>query len=334
MLNYFFLLNFIFIGFVYPMDTYSQPNNPLEGKIICIDPGHGGTAKTDSYRVGSTGEREEWINLRVGLRLKKLLEDRGAKVIMTRKGDEDIPLSERAELAVNNKADLFLSIHHNATADPEVNFPIIYFHGNASENMASVDLGKEIARKLSENLYSGNTKTSLVSDHTIFPRGGAVVLRSTYGIPAVLSEASFFTNLTEEEKLKESEYNQKEAEGYLEALENFFANSIPPIMEKNSRVEKLSTFRVFQEAERMNEIARFWYEDFLEGKKFRLCEDIGSKEKAYELFTRSARSFPDSYVAADCHRYRAILLKELGRHEESREAERRVKEYYVNMKND
>ncbi|MCG6947753.1 MAG: hypothetical protein LJE93_02405, partial [Acidobacteria bacterium] len=40
-------------------------DDPLAGRTICVDPGHGGTAEIDSYRVGPTGEREEWINLRV-----------------------------------------------------------------------------------------------------------------------------------------------------------------------------------------------------------------------------------------------------------------------------
>ncbi|WP_414618177.1 N-acetylmuramoyl-L-alanine amidase family protein [Dyadobacter sp. 32] len=56
----------------------------IRGKVICIDPGHGGTSQTDHYRVGPAGEREEWVNLRVALLLRKILEEKGAKVIMTR----------------------------------------------------------------------------------------------------------------------------------------------------------------------------------------------------------------------------------------------------------
>ena len=48
----------------------AQVEDPLAGRTICIDPGHGGTADTDSYRVGPTGEREEWIDLRVALILR------------------------------------------------------------------------------------------------------------------------------------------------------------------------------------------------------------------------------------------------------------------------
>ena len=55
-----------------------RKNDPLAGRVICIDPGHGGTAESDAYRVGPAGEREEWINLRVavdGLVLEQCLGD-------------------------------------------------------------------------------------------------------------------------------------------------------------------------------------------------------------------------------------------------------------------
>ena len=109
--------------------------SPLTNKIICIDPGHGGTALTDNYRVGPGGEREEWINLRVALLLRDMLVKKGAKVILTRERDEAIGLEDRARIARDRNSDIFISIHHNATADTSVNFPIIYFHGNASENL-------------------------------------------------------------------------------------------------------------------------------------------------------------------------------------------------------
>ena len=82
---------------------------PLSGKLIVIDPGHGGSAATDSYRQGPTGEREEWIDLRVGILLKDLLEERGAKVLLTRSEDVTFPLAARSKMAIDNKADFFVS---------------------------------------------------------------------------------------------------------------------------------------------------------------------------------------------------------------------------------
>jgi N-acetylmuramoyl-L-alanine amidase len=305
-----------------------EPVSPLVGKIICVDAGHGGTALTDSYRVGPSGEREEWVNLRVALILQKLLEEKGAKVIMTRIVDEHIPLAERAQIAKDGQADLFLSIHHNATADPKVNFPIVYFGGNASENKASVALGQAIAKAIKEKMFVQDSPVSVVSDHTIFPTAGASVLRETYGIPGVVAEASFFTNADEEGRLKQAQYNQQEALGYLAALEDFFSKPVPKILDKNSLVY-LKPFPVFQEAERMSPEAQLWHQDFVDGEQLMKRKNKKSLLKAYDLFTRSARSFPDSYVARKCHENRVIILKKLGKVEEAQQAQTRVSEFFT-----
>ena len=206
-----FALLFIVLPFMFslcPQNGFCQQKEVLTGKIICLDPGHGGTAAIDQYRVGPTGEREEWINLRVALYLKKMLEKQGATVLMTRESDEQVALADRADLAVKGNADVFISIHHNATADRTVNFPILYFHGSAMENEASVLLGKLIAKEFRETLFDSEGPVSLVSDFAIFPNAGAGVLRGTYGIPAILAEASFFSNSEEEGRLKKKRYNR------------------------------------------------------------------------------------------------------------------------------
>ena len=302
----------------------------LARKIICIDPGHGGTASTDHYRIGPTGEREEWINLRVAELLKKKLEDKGAKVIMTRTDDEFVPLDVRAKIAVANKADLFISIHHNATADTSVNFPIIYFHGAASENLAGVALGKELCLSFKKYFYQKTIPESLNSDYAIFPSNGAGVLRNTYGIPGILAEASFFTNPGEERRLKQEVYNSHEAEAYLMALESFFSKQIPLINPKQIPLN-LPSFPVFEEAERMNDVALEWHHDFMEGEKLMNSRDTNDLRKAYNLFTRSVKSFPDSYIARACHSYRADLLEKLNKPEEAKMERIRVQEFYVNI---
>lgn len=302
----------------------------LRGKIICIDPGHGGTSSTDKYRVGIHGEREEWINLRVAQELKRKLEEWGAKVIMTRTSDVFVPLEDRAKIAKNNKADVFVSIHHNATADTSVNFPIIYFHGAASENLAGVALGENMASAFGKYFYQKETQESLNSDYTIFPKNGASVLRNTYGIPGVLAEASFFTNPGEEARLKQENYNSMEAEAYLMALETFFSKKIPTI--EPIRIPlNLPSFPVFEEADRMNNVALGWHQDFINGQKLMNSRDTNDLRKAYNLFSRSAKSFPDSFVARECHLNMADLLEKLNKSEEAKVEKLRVKEYYVDL---
>lgn len=308
--------------------TFAQDKS-LAGKTICIDPGHGGTAATDSYRVGPSGEQEEWINLRVALTLQKMLESKGAKVVMTRTTDMTVPLADRAKLAVDNQSDLFISIHHNATADSSVNFPIIYFHGNKSENLASVAFGKLLANELLKYLYKRQMPVSLVSDFTIFPDLGASVLRNSYGIPAVLAEASFFTNAAEEQLLKQEQHNLAEATAYTEAITAFFNKKIPKIIPKNKVVPVIPPFKVFQEAERMTPVAKQWKQDFEDGKKRITESDTASQRQGYELLTRSVRSFADSYVATQCHQLRARWLENRGRKSEAAQELQRFREFYV-----
>ncbi len=300
---------------------------PLSGKIIVLDPGHGGTAATDSYRQGPSGEREEWINLRVGLLLKDLLETKGATVLMTRTNDVAIPLADRAKLAADNKADLLVSVHHNATADSSVNFPIIYFHGTASENQAGVAFAKLLAERFVERLFQSGTPVSIVSDHTIFPEAGAGVLRRSYGIPGVIAEASFFTNPVEEERLKRKDHNSNEAAAYAEAIEIFFRRPIPAILPKDT-LNFPPKFQSLQESERMSPAALLWKQNFEEGETLMDARDTATIQKAYDLFTQSAKSFPDSYLAGTCHRYRSILLKKMGRAGDAAYEEKRVKEFY------
>jgi len=323
------LLLLLISGYVcQPVFAQQEEQNPLKGKTICLDPGHGGTADTDQYRVGPSGEREEWINLRVSLALKQLLESKGANIVMTREEDINVPLSKRAEIAIEHQADVFVSIHHNATADPSVNFPIIYFHGNASENQAGVLLGRLLVESLSKELYENHNPASLVSDRVIFPGGGTAVLRGTYGIPAVLAEASFFTNPEEEQRLKDSDYNRREAQAYMEALQAFFSKKRLPIYDKDSRVE-VEPFRALQEEERMKPIAKKWRVNFIKGHELFQKGDSLSLHKALKLFTISARSFPDSWLARQAHSYRAKILGETESHDKQQETETRVAEYYI-----
>lgn len=309
--------------------TISNKGSILSGKLICIDPGHGGSAATDSYRQGPTGEREEWIDLRVGLLLKEILEEKGAKVLMTRSTDVTFPLAARSKMAVDNKADFFISIHHNATADPSVNFPIIYYHGLASENQAGVLFGKLLAKNLRKYMYKIKTPVSVVSDFTIFSGAGSSVLRGSYGIPGVLAEASLFTNPEEEARLKTRQHNYNEALAIAKAIEKFFKKGNLIISPKTPS-KFPPQFATLQEADRMSAIARRWHQDYIDGKALMKKKDEESQQKAYDLFTQSARSFPDSYVAAKCHKYRAAILRKQGKTEEAIKEEIRVKEFYPN----
>lgn len=350
----------------------SIPNaSYLQGKTIALDPGHGGTALTDSFRVGPTGEREEWINLRVGLALKSRLESFGARVIISREEDRHVELVARAEQAMGEKADLFISIHHNATADRRVNFPIIYFHGSAEENPSSIRLARYIGEAFVDYMFKDpqpepeNIETHsiryqgvplhVVSDYTIFPKRGAMVLRGTYGIPAIIAEASFFSNAEEELRLKTQDYNDAEVEAYLIGIARFFADGpVEPTQEKKAPLE-IPPFAVFEQADRMKPEALLWKDYFEEAftilshidpakdkalraiylgnkkipaRKRTLPHEQANLARAWALLETSVRSFPDSYLARACHAGRVRILQLQGRHAEATTELRRLSAYY------
>lgn len=93
--------------------TPAAPTGNLSGKIICINPGHGGS---DPGACGPL--RESDMNLIVAQILGPMLAERGAQVVYTRTTDVRVPLSDRPVIANNAGADLFISIHHNGSSDP------------------------------------------------------------------------------------------------------------------------------------------------------------------------------------------------------------------------
>jgi N-acetylmuramoyl-L-alanine amidase len=301
---------------------------PLEGRTIVVDAGHGGTAAYDDYRVGPSGEREEWVNLRVALLLEERLLEAGARVILTRREDVEVALADRGMLAVNSAADLFLSIHHNATADPAVNFPTVYFHGEASRNRAGAAVAGLFASQLVDALHGPGTPCSVVSDFTIFPQAGTSVLRTSYGVPGAITEASFFTNPAEEARLRDPEHNAREADALFDAILAFFQlDDLPSVLDRVPEAAP-PPFAVLQEADRMRPAALAWRADAEQAFALIESQDPDDAARAAALCTRSVRSFPDSYLAARCHGVRARAARALGDEAGARAIEHRIAEHY------
>ncbi len=110
-------------------------------RTIVIDPGHGGD---DTGAKGPKGTLEKNVTLDVARRLKAVLEARlGIRVILAREDDREIPLDDRASIANNNKADLFISIHANASPSRESRGAEVFY--------LSLEGYGEEARKMAEN---------------------------------------------------------------------------------------------------------------------------------------------------------------------------------------
>jgi N-acetylmuramoyl-L-alanine amidase len=93
-------------------------------RTIAIDAGHGGD---DAGALGADGTKEKDVTLQVARRLKSTIESRlGLRVLMTRDSDDTVTLDRRTEVANNNKADAFISLHANWSVRPDAHGAQIY----------------------------------------------------------------------------------------------------------------------------------------------------------------------------------------------------------------
>jgi N-acetylmuramoyl-L-alanine amidase len=205
----------------------AQYRAAFAGKRVFIDPGHGGLGKTDTFRIGPAGLREEEANLAVALELEHLLQASGAIVKMARDDDSDISLAERSAMAAEFRPDLLLSIHHNGTirrVDP-VNYPLVLFWGNEKLNPASFQLAQDALREF-ERLM--DMKGVVLSDYSVFQETGTHILRETKHLcPGILGEAGFFSDATHERRLKDTLYIREEAKAYYYTMLTYFSRGCP-----------------------------------------------------------------------------------------------------------
>ena len=198
----------------------------LEGIKICLDPGHGGQAHLLNYKRGPTGFREAEANLRVALHLREFLKEAGAIVFMTRTDDSFVSIPDRSEIANKNAVDFFISLHHNSFSDPETNYTSTWYHQDADDSRASLDLARYVQQSVADALRLPQfTPTGLYSDRLVIPSGFGV-LRLTKR-PAILVEASFYSNPEEEQRLKKESYNKREAYGYFIGIARYVAAGFP-----------------------------------------------------------------------------------------------------------
>lgn len=199
----------------------------LEGWTICLDPGHGGQGHIPDYKRGPTGLREAEVNLQVALYLREMLQGSGATVIMTRIDDTYVSLPRRSQIANENRADFFISLHHNAIENrQETNYTSTWYHGDADESRPSLDLARYIQQGVADALrLPTSPATGLYSDKLVATSGFGV-LRLTE-CPAVVCEASFYSNPEEEARLRAPDYRKREAYGYFLGLARYVASGFP-----------------------------------------------------------------------------------------------------------
>ncbi|OPY57624.1 MAG: N-acetylmuramoyl-L-alanine amidase AmiC precursor [Pelotomaculum sp. PtaU1.Bin035] len=186
------------------------------GKVIAIDPGHGGS---DPGAVGSGGTKEKEVNLDIARRVAKILEAQGAKVVLTRSGDQDIDLYPRTDKANNAKADVFVSIHMNANNDKSIGGTTTYIYsGNGDAKQAArIQESGRLARYVQAELLKALGLRDIGVKDANF-----AVLR-TSNMPAVLAEVAFISSAAEEKLMKTDQFRNKVAEAIARGIGAYFA---------------------------------------------------------------------------------------------------------------
>lgn len=165
-----------------------------QAQTIVLDAGHGG-----HDRGGVPGQRisEKDKTLDVALRLRRILQAEGYRVIMTRESDVFIPLGTRTAIANRYRGASFVSIHFNCAPRVGANGIETYYYRSDSASLAAAIHRNVVAISPSENRG--------------IRRRGFFVLRRT-AIPSVLVECGFLTNPTEGRLALSADYRQKLAE--------------------------------------------------------------------------------------------------------------------------
>ena len=185
-----------------PEGTQTGGSHEVTGLSVVIDPGHGGI---DPGAV-SGDYHEADVNLAVALLVRDRLEQKGIRVIMTRDDDSYVSLSDRAKLANDAGADIYVSIHVNASeTNPAARgIETYYLSGGGWAEILAGCIQDEIID--GTGAFSRNIKTA-----------NYYVLRETV-MPAVLVETGFITNGDECMQLFSAVYRQKLAEGIAQGI--------------------------------------------------------------------------------------------------------------------
>ncbi|HHX50112.1 MAG TPA: N-acetylmuramoyl-L-alanine amidase, partial [Clostridia bacterium] len=193
----------------------------IKGKTIVIDPGHGSLQPggwSDPGAVGPNGVYEKDIVLDIGLKVAELLTQEGAAVVLTRTGNTVLSLGERAQVANEINADLFVSIHANASTSPSLTGTATYYYAPWSTQLGTQRAAREkLARYVQQELVQELQRRDIGTLEENFS-----VLRNT-SMPSILVETAFISNLEEERLLSQEAFRQKAAQAVVRGIIRFFA---------------------------------------------------------------------------------------------------------------
>ena len=212
-----FLLLLSLCSFNFISANKSEYNLKLLGKVIYIDPGHGGADPGTIYK----DIYEKDINLEICLKLQKILESEGAIVYLTRYGDYDLSnnsysrkksdLNNRAKIINESGADIYISIHLNSISSSTWRGAQVFYDDVNEKNI-------EIANLFQEQLKKDLKTTRKVKEIS------TMLMNRKIKIPGILIEAGFLSNPNDRYRLTKEEYQDELAILISNSIENYFLN--------------------------------------------------------------------------------------------------------------
>jgi N-acetylmuramoyl-L-alanine amidase len=181
-------------------------NEPLLGKTILIDPGHGGS---DPGAI-SGGVEEKTVILNVSLLLRSKLEALGATVDMTRDSDQTLTLQERLDASNRICPDVFIAVHGNSVAKSQIRGIETYYFDSRDQKLAELVLDT-VSLKLKEQARWSHARNLFVLDGN--------------DVPATLVEIGYLTNPTTRALLNTPAYQDKVASALTDSLVAYLADS-------------------------------------------------------------------------------------------------------------
>ena len=178
---------------------------PFNGKIIVLDPGHGGV---DGGTKSVAGTSEKTLTLATAQAVKQKLQNAGANVILTRTSDFFVPLQQRPSISKENHADAFISFHYNWVDDPTVNGVLGFYYRQTKDSLLASTILNEVAKS-----------TGLNNDGSKF--GNLEVLRNN-SQPSTLIELGFLSNQQEDAVVESDAFRENVAQGVYQGLLEYF----------------------------------------------------------------------------------------------------------------
>ncbi len=210
-------------------EIHSTPSQPLQGARILIDAGHS-PKRTPPYdgTIGPSGFLEYEVNLALAEKLRIKLEQAGAEVIMTREGNNHMSLPARYKMALEKKAHIFVSLHHNAL--PDSANPL------AAPRGYSVYYTYPHSFDLAESIYQSFNRLIALPDNGLIANDVLFIPRIPE-IPSVLVENAYMILPEQEELIVSDRGQEKFAEALYQGILNFYGVT-PPAKHTKSQSKK------------------------------------------------------------------------------------------------